>query len=116
MQFFQIIFNYLSFHIVPPQLVISPGDQTVNESDTLLVLCNASGNPAPHITWTKVGMTGPPTATGNRMKIANVSHEKHDGIYECTASNGIGKNATVLFKVTVNCRYTYGVNLLRFSC
>lgn len=86
----------------------------MNQSSTLLVFCNASGNPTPNITWRKVGTTGPPAEPGNTMEIANVDHRETAGIYECTASNGVGKNVTVRFKVTVNCKY--GERLLSLSC
>ena len=76
----------------------------MNESDTLSVFCNASGNPHPNITWSKVGVTGSPVASGNTMEITNVNHEQDDGIYECRASNGIGKSVAVRFTVTVNCK------------
>ena len=75
----------------------------MNESDTLSVFCNASGNPAPTITWRKVGASGSSVTSGNTMEITNVSHEKDSGFYECIASN-IVQSDTGRFKITVNCK------------
>ena len=97
-------FLFPSFAKVPPQVEIRPGDQRVNESDTLSVFCNASGNPTPNITWRKLDKSSPAFPSGNILKITSVN-KTDAGMYECRANNGIRNNDTASFKVTVNCEY-----------
>ena len=97
-------FLFPSFTKVAPQVEIRPGDQRVNESDTLLVFCNASGNPTPNITWRKLDKSSPAFPSGNVLKITSIN-KTDAGMYECRANNGIRNNDTASFKVTVNCEY-----------
>ena len=98
---------------VAPQVEIRPRDQRVNESDTLSVFCNASGNPTPNITWRKLDKSSPAFPSGNILKITSVN-KTEAGMYECRANNGIRNNDTASFKVTVNCEYVGSVCAVRF--
>ncbi|XP_031569708.1 hemicentin-1-like isoform X2 [Actinia tenebrosa] len=72
-------------------------NQTVNESDSLSIKCEADGNPLPTIKWkTPTGSVH----TGNVYSIPSVS-KSHAGTYTCTASNGIGRDAMTSIQVTV---------------
>ena len=59
--------------------------------------CMAEGNPAPTVTWTKVAdnstVNFPLTITG----------KQDEGLYRCTAQNGVGSPATKDVHITVNC-------------
>ncbi|XP_072417108.1 peroxidasin homolog isoform X3 [Chiloscyllium punctatum] len=78
----------------PPQFTILPQDQTIIEGHTVDFHCEAEGNPAPTITWTKGGSPLP----GDRrhvilspgtLRISSVA--LHDeGQYECQADNIVG--------------------------
>ncbi|KAJ7371886.1 hypothetical protein OS493_022607, partial [Desmophyllum pertusum] len=71
---------------VPVQFTLIPQNVTVNETHPIAVSCEASGFPAPTITWTKHGQGNP------ELKELNIhsSNRSDTGIYVCTASNGIG--------------------------
>ena len=75
----------------------------VNESDSKLLYCNASGKPPAVITWTKEGDTNF-RKTGEALLLSNVT--KNDtGRYICTAFSGYGKNAAAYATVTVQCEF-----------
>ena len=76
---------------------------TVNESDTKFLFCNASGNPPPVITWTKEGDTNF-RRNGETLSLNAIAKDDR-GTYICTASNGIGQNATANATITVQCKY-----------
>ncbi|KAL9964639.1 hypothetical protein ACROYT_G028311 [Oculina patagonica] len=67
-----------------PQITSISGNQTLNKEDTTSLNCTADGNPKPHITWIKVSdnssVSFPLAITG----------KENEGIYRCTADNGIG--------------------------
>ncbi|XP_078379819.1 hemicentin-1-like isoform X4 [Oculina patagonica] len=67
-----------------PQITHISGNQTLNKEDTTSLNCTADGNPKPHITWIKVSdnssVSFPLAITG----------KENEGIYRCTADNGIG--------------------------
>ena len=62
------------------------------------LICLAEGNPAPRITWTKVADTSqvnfPLTIRGSQ----------DEGLYRCTAENGVGSLVTKDVNMTVNCK------------
>lgn len=64
------------------------------------------GYPSPQITWTKDGRK---IASDERIfKIPHVD-QSHQGIYTCTASNGISPNAQKSIRITVFCKYNISV-------
>ena len=79
-----------------------PLSQTVNESDNLELFCNATGRPAPQITWYKVADTLVPLSNGRALKAKNINRTG-SGVYRCRASNGIGTGVCASATVTVNC-------------
>ena len=74
--------------VVSPENIRIPGNQTVNENDTILLNCGADGNPAPNIIWTRV--------SGGRVVTMpfTISGKQDEGFYRCTADNGI-KHAAI---------------------
>ena len=76
---------------------------TVNEQDPIDLKCEASGYPAPTITWTKDG--GPvPSAVAGVIHIGK-SERDNSGTYVCKADNNVGQADQMKVLVTVNCKY-----------
>ena len=74
--------------------------QTIMEGRNLTVLCNASGIPAPMVTWIKVG--GDMTINGSELVFTNISRTEA-GEYRCDASNECG-NASEVATIEVECK------------
>ena len=83
---------------VPPQLDQHPVSQVITEGETLVLNCNATGNPTPSITWT---MSAHVLPSGETLTIVNAS-KSDSGSYTCTATNGVGADAVAAVTVTVN--------------
>ena len=92
--------HVLLFFTVPPSLITKPTDQRIIETDTAIFHCNATGNPAPNITWTKDGKT---VSTGDTLSFQ--SNRNDSGIYWCSAENGL--NSTVNASVTLDVQCTF---------
>ena len=63
-----------------------------------MMKCNATGNPTPSIAWT---MGADFFLTGETLTIVNAS-KSDAGSYTCTATNGVGADATATVTLTVN--------------
>ena len=84
---------FLSFLLIvncaidPPEITDISNNQTKNEGDVLTLHCTAYGDPTPNITWTRVSdnsvVTFPLTISG----------KQDEGVYKCTADNGVGDAA-----------------------
>ena len=90
------------FPPVPPEIEISPTDKTVNETGPLHLFCNATGKPAPTISWFKVE-SGKQVDQKEELVIGSVTRDDA-GTYMCTASNQAG-NASAKAVVEVQCEY-----------
>ena len=88
-------------------MVILPQSKTVNESNPVLLRCEASGYPVPTITWTKDGRQF--QAAQRTVKIGQ-SRKSDAGRYVCTADNGVGQPKTAEAYVTVRCKYRHVIN------
>ena len=86
---------------VAPQITENPQDATVTEGGNALFSCNASGNPAPTISWTKQGSLLSASgdfrisfgADNKTLTIVNVSRAD-SGQYRCVASNNVESGVT----------------------
>ena len=70
--------------------------------------CNASGKPAPVITWIQVG-DSEVLAQGSSIIVVNITRPgTPDSMiqYQCTASNGVESAAKAVANVTVHCKYS----------
>ena len=87
--------------LVPPQIVMLPQNNTVNESNPVLLRCEASGYPAPTITWTKDG-----SQLQEAQRTVNIgqSRKSDAGRYVCTVDNGVGQPETAEAYVIVQCK------------
>ncbi|KAL9964706.1 hypothetical protein ACROYT_G028382 [Oculina patagonica] len=80
---------------------ILPAHQLVNETDSFEIFCNATGNPPPVITWTKVGENSRVYHREKTLRVKNA--EKSDfGTYRCTALSVRGENVSVVATVEVD--------------
>ncbi|KAI5743754.1 hypothetical protein M8J77_021820 [Diaphorina citri] len=94
---------------VPPSIRTSPsnGQLTVRKGGTITLECKASGNPVPSIIWSKKDSSLP---SGEKsLEGFSITLEKVDrhqaGVYQCTATNGVGDPVTVDMTLEVLCKY-----------
>ena len=86
----------------------------VTEGNNATLLCDATGNPAPHITWIRQ-TTGDVLSTNGRLVVSSVARSEA-GDYVCHASNGVGSNSSRTCNLNVLCKFTknsYSVCLTR---
>ncbi|XP_049831756.1 limbic system-associated membrane protein isoform X1 [Schistocerca gregaria] len=84
--------------LVPPRIhhVSSGGNMEVKKGASVTLECRASGNPVPTITWTRKNNllpSGDQSVEGISITIENTNRH-HAGVYQCTASNGVGEPVT----------------------
>ena len=84
------------------QFTTLPKNLTVNETNSILLNCDASGFPEPSFTWTKNGMI---LSVSKQLNIQR-SYRNNTGMYECMASNGVEQDKTAKSFVTVQCKST----------
>lgn len=84
----------------PPSIDKGPTNETVNESSDLELFCNATGNPPPNITWSKVAVPPVQFSFDEVLTVTNIN-KTDSGVYQCRASNGIGSDAFASSVVTV---------------
>lgn len=89
--------------LVPVQFTVLPQNLTVNETNPIVVSCDASGFPEPSFTWTKDGQVVSQAKQLNFQR----SHRNNAGMYVCTASNGVGQDKTAKAYVTVQCKFEF---------
>ena len=83
-------------------ITTSPMAKTVNYGQGATLTCSGSGYPVPTITWTSpTGSSftaqNPTVASGIATRIIDVTNQKGadgGGTFKCTASNGIGNDAS----------------------
>ena len=79
-------------------------NQTVNEGSNPTLFCNATGKPAPNITWTRVS-EDEVLFVGNPWHILNINGA-YSGTYRCIADNGVPSPVNSIFSIDVLCEYT----------
>ena len=85
--------------LVPPSLTTSPADLTVLEATFATFYCNATGNPAPKITWTKDGET---VGEGDTLRFA--TDRNQSGEYWCSVDNGLNATVNASANLDVQCK------------
>ena len=86
--------------ISAPTLAVSPAKMTVNESGTASFQCPATGNPEPAVEWSK--LNSQLAVSGGNLRLWNVTGND-SGLYECSATNILGK-ALAVVQLVVNGR------------
>ena len=92
----------------------------ITEGGELLLTCNATGNPAPSISWTKDGFlingSGDPrisfTEQNTNLSVTNVSRADV-GQYRCVASNSLGNTSSNAAILDVQCKFTGSVDMIK---
>lgn len=88
------------FFAVSPTFITRPFNKTVIEGAVVTLLCEATGNPTPKITWMKDGKT---VATGDTLTFE--TNRTHSGKYWCLAENGIKPTVNASANIDVQCKY-----------
>jgi len=83
--------SVLSTAAGPPQVVISPGNSTVEAGSTVVFACVGFGDPTPSITWN--------TFVQSILEICS-AEEADGGQYSCTVGNA-RSNVSVNFELSV---------------
>ncbi|GFT72647.1 titin [Nephila pilipes] len=91
----------------PPFWVQTPHDLTGVYGSRVFMECAAAGSPKPQITWYKGNdvirnEAGRVVAHGNGTLHINIMSEKDEGLYRCTAHNGVGDGISKEIKIVVN--------------
>ena len=69
----------------------------MNNGGVVSLFCLAEGNPTPMIIWTKV-------ADNSRVNFPlTIRGSQDEGLYRCTAENGVGSPVTKFVNMTVRC-------------
>ena len=82
----------------PPSITHIIHDRTVDETDVVLLNCTGDGNPQPTIRWIRV------PDKNLEFKELNITGKQEEGLYRCTAENGVGNAATKDVNITVLCK------------
>lgn len=88
--------------ISAPQVTIFPSKVTVNESNTAALLCSATGNPAPQVSWSRVNGLLPSNRTNETaVGVMQIDHVRSEdaGMYKCVASNLLGSDEKIAYLV-----------------
>lgn len=93
------ILNKFSF-LVPPSFTIVPRGAAEPSGSSPVYNCQASGDPVPTISWTKVSSRQPPTEQlrNGSLWIKNIQ-KADEGRYTCSASNSV---KTITKEITIS--------------
>ena len=98
--YINVIFMIVNIVFFPlkdmPEITSISVNQTVNKDENVTLNCTADGYPTPIITWTKVSDN---SSVSPSLKITG---KQNEGLYRCTADNGIGSPATGEVFITVH--------------
>ena len=105
-----LLFSVFSF-TDQPAFTERPQNKTKTEGENVTLSCNATGNPAPSISWTKdrsaVNFLKISLSSDNKqLTITNVNRDD-SGDYRCVANNSIGAAVTSdAATLDVQCKYS----------
>ncbi|CAL4119043.1 unnamed protein product [Meganyctiphanes norvegica] len=89
--------HYMNVKFPPLVFIKGQQEQYVAQGSSITLMCAAEGNPAPIITWSRRDGAALPkdleNHKGESLPLKDVTRST-EGIYTCTANNGIGKPAT----------------------
>ncbi|XP_063236622.1 lachesin isoform X2 [Bacillus rossius redtenbacheri] len=91
--------------LVPPSIRMIPsnGQLKARKGGTVTLECKASGNPVPSIYWSRkdsVLPSGDKSVEGFSITLEKVDRHQ-SGVYQCTATNGVGEPITVDMQLDV---------------
>ena len=97
--------------IVAPEIATQPQGGPVIEGQNVNLFCNASGNPAPTMTWTRNGSVLTSIvarisfgAESRELTITNINRAD-SGEYRCVANNSEGNTTSDAAILNVQCEY-----------
>ena len=105
-------FMICCFHFTDqPEITAQPQNKALTERENVTLSCNATGNPAPSISWTKDGSATNSLrislSLDNKQLTITIVSRDDSGDYRCVANNNIGaavsSNAA---KLDVQCKYS----------
>ena len=79
-----------------PEIISISDNQTLNKDESASLNCTANGYPTPTITWAKVSDNSPVSFP------LTITGKQNEGLYRCTADNGIGSPAAGEVFITVH--------------
>ena len=85
-----------------PAISVQQCASPITEGDSVTLFCNATGNPAPNITWIQQ-QSGAVLSSSEELVLAAINRSQA-GSYRCYASNGIGINSTRTCSLNVFCK------------
>ena len=101
---------------------------TVSEGSSINLECNATGVPAPDVTWSYGGsslmsngvdynISRSVVQTSETFSVTStltviISEREDAGVYSCNASNGVGDTVTDSTTLVVNCEFMSFVNVV----
>ena len=96
-----------------PEFTTYPQSQTVREGDNVTLLCDATGNPKPSISWIIDGLTVNVkvhprislTTDNKQLTVRNVKRTDLSHEYRCQANNNVGTITSYAASLTVQCEY-----------
>lgn len=111
-----VAFTIFSLVLAPPRFTYVSSDEFLREGKNLQLFCNASGIPAPNITWVRITPSGSESDVlhrGTSWDFKNISRADA-GTYRCKASNGVGNPANHALRVNVECEYMWLLFLISY--
>ena len=97
--YFTCCFNF----VVSPKITDISADRTVNLGDIVPLKCTAAGFPLPRITWTKMSDSSVVTSP------LTIASKQDEGIYRCTADNGVGTPDSRDVAITVTGKFVFQI-------
>ena len=79
----------------------------VKKGSSVSIKCGASGNPKPQVTWSKLNEMEV-MGSGEVMELSEVTRH-HEGVYQCSASNGVGAKATARINLRVLRKFSFSI-------
>ena len=105
-----ILLNFLSLLLSDPsEIATHPVDQVVWVGEAVTLFCNATGNPAPKISYSAVGENG--TVSNDETLAINSSSVAYVKTYTCTADNGVHPPSAINATVTVLGKFNFCLTL-----
>ncbi|XP_071534829.1 protein amalgam-like isoform X2 [Panulirus ornatus] len=95
--------HVLDIQYAPTVRAMVPPEQHVAMGKSVTLECKGQGNPEPVIHWYRQGgslPTGQRSKQGKKLTLVNVDRHM-EGMYLCTADNGIGEPASAAMSITV---------------
>ncbi|KAJ8961467.1 hypothetical protein NQ318_014715 [Aromia moschata] len=109
------LYFYISLFSVPPSIQILPpsGQVVTRKGSPVSFECKVNGNPTPTVQWSKKDGLLPSGLQVEKGYLLNLNEvQRQDaGIYQCTASNGIGQPVTG--EIRLHVLYPPEVSVLR---